>query len=158
MGGIAVYEGRHDQDVVGNPPCRLFGQATGANDIHVKRQMRAVLFDGSHRHDHRFFRLDGLVDFGPSQFFVAPGFCSHGGLHSFSFVYRRPASSTTRRRTSLAIFAGGLMNIAVTDTQGRTPCGHARPTQSLESQQACDLHRAGFEDLPGASILRHNAT
>ena len=124
MGGIAVYEGRHDQDVVGNPPCRLFGQATGANDIHVKRQMRAVLFDGSDRYDHRFFRLDGLIDFGPSQFFVAPGFCSHGGLHSFSFVYRRPAPGHGCRADRLRV----KRSCVIHHTPAGKPCYFRRGT------------------------------
>ena len=42
-----------------------------ADQIDVERQMRAVLLDGAAGHDADLAQLDGVVDLGPGQFFVA---------------------------------------------------------------------------------------
>ena len=79
VGGVAVDKRRHDQHVVGDAFGRLFGHAARADDIDIHRQVGSVLFGRTDGHDDDFFGRDGLVDIGPSQFFITPGF-SHGNL------------------------------------------------------------------------------
>ena len=59
------------------------GDAAGTDQIDVERQVRAVLLDGAARHDADLAQIDGVVDLGPGQFFVAVlggGSARHGWL------------------------------------------------------------------------------
>ena len=47
------------------------GDAAGTDQIDIQRQMRPMLLDRAARHDADLAQIDGVVDLGPGQFFVA---------------------------------------------------------------------------------------
>ena len=61
--------GQHE-NLVGYLPAGAARNLGRADDIHIERQMWAMLFDRTTRHDADFAQIDGVVDLRPGEFFV----------------------------------------------------------------------------------------
>ncbi len=84
MPRVAVADGGQHQNLFGHFPARAAGDFGGTDKIDIQRQVRSMLLDGAAGHNAHFAQLDGVVDFGPGQFFVAEFGLSaaHGGRDS----------------------------------------------------------------------------
>jgi hypothetical protein len=80
--GVAVTDGGQHEQFVGYQPSGAVSDPGWADNIDIKRKMRAVLFHGAARHDADFAELDGVIDFRPGEFFVAE--FSGGAAHGFN--------------------------------------------------------------------------
>ena len=70
MARVPVRNGGQHEHFVGNLPAGAARDLGRADDIHIERQMGAVLFDRAARHNADFAQIDGVIDFGPGKFFV----------------------------------------------------------------------------------------
>ena len=69
--GVAVGESGQHEHLVGDILAGTARDAARADEIDVERQMRPVLLDGAAGQDADLAQIDGVVDLGPGQFFVA---------------------------------------------------------------------------------------
>src|SRR5205814_6112193 len=85
---VAISNHGQYKQLIGDKPAGAVGDATGTDEIDVQRQMRPMLLDGAAGHQADLAQLDGVVDLGPSEFFVAifgGGATGHGKISLFTF-------------------------------------------------------------------------
>src|SRR5687768_14664387 len=89
MSRVTIPDRGQDQHPVGDDAARAVGDSLGTNDIHVERQVVAVLLDAAAGDDTNLAHLDGVVDLGPGQFFVAilGTSAAHGRSLSYCWVW-----------------------------------------------------------------------
>jgi hypothetical protein len=71
VSGVAVGHDRKHEQLIGDELAGPGGDADGADEVDVERQVVAVLLDGPTGDDANFAEVDGVVDLGPGEFFVA---------------------------------------------------------------------------------------
>ena len=71
MAAVAVPVGRQDQHLARDLLADAVGDALWANNIDIQRQVRPVLLDRADGQDADLAQLDGVVDLGPGELFVA---------------------------------------------------------------------------------------
>src|SRR5262249_55559441 len=84
VAGVAVAHGRQDQQFIWDVPAGAAGDLGGADDVHVERQGRGGVLDRPAPGGADLAAVDGVVDVGPGEFFVAV-FLGGAAGHAYSF-------------------------------------------------------------------------
>src|SRR5262245_48509123 len=98
--GVAIRDDRQHEQLVDHRYAGPLRDAAGADEIDVERQMRPMLLDGAARDDADFAHVDGVIDFGPGEFFVAVfsrGAAWHGGAPWSLKTFETQSAQRTQR-------------------------------------------------------------